>query len=240
MATAAILKSAFVSPFADSGDATRFGPTAQNAAHLFTAGNAGDVLVRDATTLTGAAWVAPGGVAFGGTGIASYTVGDLLYASAAAVLSKLADVAVGSVLASGGVGVAPAWSATPTLTSLTILGPGAGATLTNPSTNLWSLNGNFAAGQVQVGSGSYIGIVSRGWWSGSADGKLILENNGLTSGFGVDLTTDSLFKLRTRAHTGYATLDCLGLKASGVAGASFGPAAVVTLTVVNGIVTAVT
>ena len=45
----------------------------------------------------------------GGTGIATYTVGDLLYASGVGALSKLADVAVGNVLRAGGVGVAPAW-----------------------------------------------------------------------------------------------------------------------------------
>ena len=49
-------------------------------------------------------------VADGGTNISSYAVGDLLYASAAGVLSKLADVATGSYLASGGVGTAPAWA----------------------------------------------------------------------------------------------------------------------------------
>ena len=51
--------------------------------------------------------VAP--VAAGGTGIASYTIGDLLYASGATTLAKLADVATGNALISGGVGVAPAW-----------------------------------------------------------------------------------------------------------------------------------
>jgi len=56
-------------------------------------------------------------VARGGTGLASYTTGDLLYASAATTLAKLAGVATGSVLVSGGVGTAPAWSATPTATS---------------------------------------------------------------------------------------------------------------------------
>ena len=55
----------------------------------------------------------------GGTGQSTYTVGDLLYASSSTALSKLADVATGSVLVSGGVGSAPAYSATPTLTSVT-------------------------------------------------------------------------------------------------------------------------
>lgn len=45
----------------------------------------------------------------GGTGIASYAVGDLLYASGATALSKLADVATTNVLLSGGVATAPSW-----------------------------------------------------------------------------------------------------------------------------------
>jgi hypothetical protein len=48
-------------------------------------------------------------VAAGGTGNASYTVGDLLYASTTTALSKLADVATGNALISGGVGVAPSY-----------------------------------------------------------------------------------------------------------------------------------
>ena len=45
----------------------------------------------------------------GGTGQSSYTIGDLLYASGTTALSKLADVAIGSALISGGVGTAPSW-----------------------------------------------------------------------------------------------------------------------------------
>lgn len=45
----------------------------------------------------------------GGTGQSSYAVGDLLYANTTTTLAKLADVATGNVLRSGGVGVAPAW-----------------------------------------------------------------------------------------------------------------------------------
>ncbi len=45
----------------------------------------------------------------GGTGITSYAVGDLIYASGATTLAKLADIATGNALLSGGVGVAPAW-----------------------------------------------------------------------------------------------------------------------------------
>lgn len=46
----------------------------------------------------------------GGTGVSTVTTGDLLYGSAANTWSKLAGVAIGSVLISGGVGTAPAWS----------------------------------------------------------------------------------------------------------------------------------
>jgi hypothetical protein len=45
----------------------------------------------------------------GGTGQSSYAVGDVLYASTTTALSKLADVATGNALISGGVGVAPSY-----------------------------------------------------------------------------------------------------------------------------------
>lgn len=49
------------------------------------------------------------GPTFGGTGQTSVTTGDLLYGSAANTWSKLADVATGNALISGGIGVAPSW-----------------------------------------------------------------------------------------------------------------------------------
>lgn len=45
----------------------------------------------------------------GGTGYASYAVGDLLYANTTTTLAKLADVATGNALLSGGVSTAPSW-----------------------------------------------------------------------------------------------------------------------------------
>jgi hypothetical protein len=45
----------------------------------------------------------------GGTGQTSYAVGDLLYAPTTTTVGKLADVATGSALISGGVGVAPSY-----------------------------------------------------------------------------------------------------------------------------------
>lgn len=45
----------------------------------------------------------------GGTGQTVYAIGDILYASTTTALSRLADIAAGNALISGGVGVAPSW-----------------------------------------------------------------------------------------------------------------------------------
>lgn len=45
----------------------------------------------------------------GGTGQTVYVVGDILYANTTTTLARLADVATGNALISGGVGVAPSW-----------------------------------------------------------------------------------------------------------------------------------
>lgn len=50
------------------------------------------------------------GAQYGGTGQTLYAQGDLLYASSTTALSRLADVAAGSYLRSGGVGANPLWS----------------------------------------------------------------------------------------------------------------------------------
>lgn len=60
---------------------------------------------RDATNINAGTLA----VARGGSGIGSYAVGDIIYASATTTLSKLAAVAVGNVLISGGVTTAPSW-----------------------------------------------------------------------------------------------------------------------------------
>jgi hypothetical protein len=45
----------------------------------------------------------------GGTGLTSYTTGDIVYASGSTTLSKLAGVATGNALISGGIGTAPSY-----------------------------------------------------------------------------------------------------------------------------------
>lgn len=54
--------------------------------------------------------------------IASQAVGDLLVASSTTAFARLPDVATGQVFCSGGVGVAPAYSHSPSLTALTLSG----------------------------------------------------------------------------------------------------------------------
>jgi len=62
------------------------------------------------TATTGAVTLAGTlGPTSGGTGLSSYTQGDLIYASATNTLSRLADVATGNALISGGVAGDPLW-----------------------------------------------------------------------------------------------------------------------------------
>ena len=61
-------------------------------------------------TLTAGTWNANTIAAiYGGTGLASYAVGDLIYADSSTTLARLADVAVGNALISGGVSADPSW-----------------------------------------------------------------------------------------------------------------------------------
>lgn len=73
----------------------------------FSAGTTG---FTPSTPTTGAITLAGTLVAAnGGTGFASYAVGDLLYANTTTTLAKLADVVTGNALISGGVSTAPSW-----------------------------------------------------------------------------------------------------------------------------------
>jgi hypothetical protein len=71
---------------------------------------AGQISITTLGTIATGTWNATTiAVAKGGTGLTSYTIGDLIYASGTTTLSTLADVATGNALISGGVGAAPVW-----------------------------------------------------------------------------------------------------------------------------------
>jgi hypothetical protein len=100
------------------------------------------------TGITGVGTLAAGtwngsviGAIYGGTGFASYTVGDLLFADTGTSLAKLAGAAVGNALISGGVASAPSYGkiglATHVDGTLPVANGGTGATTAgNARTNL--------------------------------------------------------------------------------------------------------
>ena len=86
----------------------------------------------------------------GGTGLTSYDIGDIIYASASTTLAKLAGVATGNALISGGVGTAPSWGKIGLTTHISgILDPTNGGTGIDNSGKTITLGGNL------VTSGSF-------------------------------------------------------------------------------------
>ena len=76
------------------------------------------------------------GVVRGGTGLSSYTVGDIVYASGTTTLASLAGVATGNVLISGGVSTAPSYGKVGLTTHVSgILAVGNGGTGNTALTN---------------------------------------------------------------------------------------------------------
>lgn len=111
----------------------------------------------------------------GGTGQSSYTVGDLLYASATNTLAKLADVATGNALISGGVGVAPSWGKIGLTTHVSGTLP-----IANGGTNSSSTPTN---GGVAYGTGTAYAFSTAG-----TSGQ-ILQSNGAAAPTWVNLST---------------------------------------------------
>jgi hypothetical protein len=97
-----------------------------------------------------------------------------------------------------------------------------------------------ATGELSIGASGFLYFNTRAQFESPADAQLNCENFAASLGVGLDFATDAVLKIRTRAQTGYATIDALGYKVSGVAGvATFGPSAVASITVVNGLITAI-
>lgn len=110
----------------------------------------------DITALSGLS--TPLSVAQGGTALASYAVGDLVYASGATTLAKLADVATGNVLISGGVGVAPSYGKVGLTTHISgTLPVGNGGTGATTLTGVLIGNGASAFTAVAAPTGTIVG-----------------------------------------------------------------------------------
>lgn len=127
--------------------------------------NTAGIVTNTSGGLLGTATTVP--VANGGTNLASYAIGDIVYASGSTTLSKLADVATGSVLVSGGVTTAPAWSTTPTVTGL-MSAAGFAPTSSTVSGNRINLPGT-----------NQLGFVTNGKQAGLFDANQNLNLNGV-------------------------------------------------------------
>ena len=149
----------------------------------------GNVLRSGATPSWGKAQLSGGvidvsgtlGSAYGGTDNSSYTIGDMLYASGATTLSKLADVATGSYLASGGVGVAPAWA---TLNQAAVAGLGTGD---SPTWAGATLSGITAGSVLFAGTGGLLSQDNANFFWNDANNRLGLG----TASPGAPLTIQS-------------------------------------------------
>lgn len=94
----------------------------------------------------------------GGTGQTSYVIGDLLFADSTTSLTRLADVATGNALISGGVGVAPSYGKIGLTThvsgTLPIANGGSGQTTAQAAMNAFA--GAVTSGQYLRGNGTNV------------------------------------------------------------------------------------
>lgn len=164
------------------------GVTIASAQNALVAWNGSDfelVATIDASKLTGVL-----AAINGGTGQSSYAVGDLLYASSTTALAKLAGVATGNALISGGVSTAPSWGkiglSTHVSGTLPIANGGTGAT-TIPARSVFVANALDTLTTVTPAAGQSIRINAgntawEAYTPSTGSGDAVLANNNAFTG----------------------------------------------------------
>jgi hypothetical protein len=132
----------------------------------------------------------------GGTGQTSYAVGDLLYADTTTTLAKLADIATGNALISGGVGVAPSYGKIGLTThvsgTLPIANGGTNAS-TASITSFNNITGYTASGATGTTSTNLVFSTSPSITTPTLVGDVNLSTGNLvigTAGKGIDFSAD--------------------------------------------------
>lgn len=190
---------------------------------ILTLGGAPTSALLAATSIT-VGWSGTLAAPRGGTGFGSYAVGDLLYADTTTSLAKLADVATGNALISGGVGVAFSWgkitSSHMSGTANRLFGTdgsGNGAEVTLPAAGL-----TLSAGALALANdlAAYEGLSATGMVARTADGAAAARTNTgttnrltVTNGDGV--SGNPTYDIST-SYAGQATITTLGAIATGV------------------------
>ncbi len=131
-------------------------------------------------------------VANGSTGLTSYTIGDVLYASGSSTLSTLGSVAAGNALISGGNEAAPAWGKIGLASHIT-------GTLSvgNGGTNIT----NYATGDILYASGaSTLARLAAG-----SNGQVLTLAGGLPSWTSPAVTSGSLLNIQVFTSSGIYT-----------------------------------
>jgi hypothetical protein len=132
----------------------------------------------------------------GGTGQTSYAVGDLLYANTTTTLAKLADVATGNALISGGVSTAPSWGKIGLTTHISGVLPVANGGTNASTASITSFNnitGYSASGATGTTTTNLVFSTSPAITTPSVTGDLTMSTGNvvMSNGKGIDFSATS-------------------------------------------------
>lgn len=157
-------------------------------------GSASTALLNAASLTLG--WTGQLSAARGGTGIGSYAVGDILYADTTSSLARLADVATGNALISGGVGVAPSWGKIGLTTHVSGTLP-----VGNGGTGLTSFTANgiaYASSTSALATGSALTFDGTNFsTTGTVTGTKLIPTGGAVTGNGMYLPATNAVAITT-------------------------------------------